>query len=114
MSSWLREVGAAFTIIVFLIAVLVVVHIKDFTGRLSPNQSICLDLEGGILITFIRQDTNFEGAKQLCRDLTSELARIDTSELFSEIERFLVEDDRFPVWVGTILTLLIREVECLL
>ena len=109
MSSLIGEVVRTPVLAVLgtVVAVLVAVHVEDITEvslveELLPDNSICVDLEGGILITVIRQRTDFESAKQLCRDESSELARIDTRELYDVVESFLLEDRLFSVWVGMI------------
>ena len=105
MNSLMSDVVPVIALTVTLRAILVVVHLEDITedvlvDPLLPDESFCVDLEGGILINFIRQNAEFQTAKQLCRDVSSELARIDTRELFDVIEPFLGEDGRFPVWIG--------------
>ena len=55
--------------------------------------------KGRILIAFIRAKVNFTVAKDMCREISSDLARIDTRPLFDAVDVFLRGESRFPVWV---------------
>ena len=105
MTSLVADILPVLLLTAVVVANLVFVNIQDISvvtevSGVLPEEAICVDLESGILINFIRENVNFEDAKQLCRDASSELARIGTRGLSDEIEPFLEEDSRFPVWIG--------------
>ena len=93
ISDIIPVVAIALTVVVCL----VVVHVQDIA---LAGESICIDLEGGILITFIRENVVFDVAREMCREIDADLARVDTRPWFDAVDVFLGENGRFPVWIG--------------